>query len=152
MSQHAWGWRGQLCGVGSALPLCVGSGNRTQDARLVLYHGDISLCCDILCSSLLPLLCRVASLIILYFSFGYLIFQLFFMSLWLWLLFSSSWHRMPLSIVSNSSLVVMNSLFLLFLKSLFLKDSFAEYSIFCLTVLQNLVCVIPFPPGLQCYC
>lgn len=69
---------GQLCGVSSPLPLCVGSGNRTQGARLVLYHGDISLRCDILCSSLLPLLCRVASLIILYFSFGYLIFPIVF--------------------------------------------------------------------------
>lgn len=109
MSQQ---WRGQLCRVSSPLPLCVGSGNRTQGARLVLYPGDISLCCDVLFSSLLLLLSRVASLIILHFSFGYLIFQLVFMSLWLWLLFSSSWHRMPLSIVHNSSLMVTNSLLL----------------------------------------
>lgn len=73
---------GQLCRVSSPLPLCVGSGNRTQGARLVLYHGDISLRCDILCSSLLPLLCRVASLIILYFSFGYSIFPIVFLCLY----------------------------------------------------------------------
>lgn len=115
-------WRGQLCRVSSPLPLCVGSGNRTQGARLVLYPGDLSLCCDVLFSSLLLLLCRVASLIILHFSFGYLIFQLVFMSLWLWLLFSSSWHRMPLSIVHNSSLMVTNSLLLAVLEVFIPKE------------------------------